>query len=403
MQFKFKAQKVSGEIYEGVREAPDKYFLYHELKREGDTLYDVREISTKNKWWNNIGEQLSSIRTHELIAFARNIGSMIEAGLSLSRALDVLIRQSKKKKLKEVLAGIRANVDKGETLSQSMQRYPKVFSPLFVYMTKAGEESGNLAESLKVVSNQLEKTYLFQKKLKGAMMYPAIIVCVMIVIGILMMIFIVPTLSATFKELGGELPLSTQFIIGVSNFLTGHFLTFLACLVLFISGVYSFLKSKVGHRSLDFFVLHMPIIAEITRETNAARTARTLSSLLTSGVDVIGATKITADVMQNSYYKTVVASLESHIQKGESMSSVFGKNEKLYPIFVSEMISVGEETGKLPHMLLEVAEYYEEDVERKTKDMSTVIEPFLMVFIGAVVGFFAIAMITPIYSLVDKI
>ncbi len=406
-KFHFKAQKSSGEVYEGDKDAADKFALYRDLKKEGETVFSAKALdATQSKFsrsFSHFSENFGSVNAHEQIMLARNLGSMMKGGLSLSRSLDVLSRQSKNKKLKMVLESLRGDISKGTSLSEAMKKFPKVFSPVFVYMAKAGEESGNLDESLKVVANQIERVYTLQKKIKGAMMYPGIIVTVMIIIAVLMFIFVVPTLASTFKDLGGELPLSTRFIIGISDILVNHFFLSIGSLVGFVVLLITLLRTPKGKRTMNFLLLHIPLISGITREVNAARITRTLSSLLSAGVEVMTAVTITADVIQNTYYKSALHSSLSRIEKGETISSTFAGQEKLYPVFVPEMISVGEETGKLSEMLIEVALFYEEDVDQKTKDISTIIEPFLMVMVGIAVGFFAVSILSPIYSLVNHI
>jgi type IV pilus assembly protein PilC len=199
------------------------------------------------------------------------------------------------------------------------------------------------------------------------------------------------------------LPLTTQFIIGLSDFIKNHF--FIALLLIIGVAVILYFSSKTtwGGRTIDFVLLRIPVIAPLVKETNAARTARTFSSLLTAGVDVILATQITIDVVQNVYYKEVLTKVKAVIEKGDPIAKVFEENERLYPPFVSEMVAVGEETGQLAGMFLNVATFYETEVEQKTKDMSTIIEPFLMIVIGLAVGIFAVSMIGPIYSIGDAI
>ncbi|MDO8590366.1 MAG: type II secretion system F family protein [bacterium] len=404
MKFKFKAQKANGEIYEGEREALDKFALYKDLKKEGDVALSASEVVAKKPLSiMNYFKFVGRVNMHDKIVLARNLGSMIEAGLPLSRALFVLERQSKKKKLKELFFALNDDIKKGKTLSQSMLNFPGVFSSLFISMVKSGEESGGLSGSLKSVAFQIETLYDLERKIRGAMIYPIIILSVMFIIGGLMMVYVVPTLTATFKDLHSELPTSTKIIIAVSDFLHDHTLAGISIILALIAFLYVFAKTKFGRRSFHYTLLHVPIISTIVKETNTARTARTLSSLLSAGVSVTSALSITADVLQNSYYKEVVRKAEASIEKGSPISGIFMEHDELYPIFLSEMLAVGEETGKISEMLSGVATFYEDEVAQKTKNMSTVIEPFLMVFIGAVVGFFAVAMITPMYSVMDNI
>lgn len=405
-KFNFKAVKPSGETYEAVRESADKFSLYKEVKNEGDAVVDVSEVKNGNGANFSISKLLSvfgKVKMHQKVVFTKNLGAMLSAGLSLSRALSIIERQTKNKKLKSSVASLGSDVSQGKTLSEAMKSHPQVFSKLLVAMVGAGEESGSLAESLTIVSVQMDNIYKLQKKVKGAMIYPAVIITVMLIIGVLMLVYVVPGLTESFKDVKVELPMSTKLVIFVSDFAKNHAVLGLVGIVAIIGGLYGWTRTKSGKRSLDFITLRLPVISNIIKETNAARTSRTLSSLLSSGVPVAQALGITGDVIQNSYYKEVLKKSQESVEKGNSISSVFIENDHLYPIFVGEMINVGEETGNMSKMLMETALFYENEVSQKTKDISTIIEPVLMVFIGTVVGFFAISMITPMYSLMDTI
>ncbi len=403
LTYKYKAVNASGQPYEGEMEAPDRFAVYRKVKSERGTVLYVNEVRKTFLFLGKLDSFVGRIKAYEKITFARNLGSMIDAGLSVTRALAVMEKQTKNKKLKEVLIGLNESISKGRSLSEGMKVFPKVFSQLFISMVKAGEESGNLAGSLRVVALQMDKSYSLSRKVRGALIYPAVILSVMVVIGVLMMVYMVPTLSSTFKGLGVELPLSTRAIIFISDFLRNHYFFVLFTALVVVGGLTMFLRTKKGKRTYDFTVIRLPVIGSIVKQINAARTARTLASLLSSGVDVVVALSVTKDVIQNSYYKEVLSKAETNIEKGEAMSIVFVEYENLYPIFVGEMMSVGEETGKMSEMLLGVAVFYEDEIDQKTKDMSTIIEPVLMVIIGIAVGIFAIAMLAPTYSLVEKI
>ncbi|MEO8637880.1 MAG: type II secretion system F family protein [Candidatus Taylorbacteria bacterium] len=403
MIFKYKYQIEGGEIKEGEGEAPDKFALYRQLKKDGIAVVSAQEKGPKSAFKLGSITIFSKVSTRDKINFARNMGAMLEAGLALSRILSVMERQTKNKKFKTLIQKTNDNIKAGKPLSDSLKEHGKTFSPLFISMVKAGEEGGTLVQALKILSTQMEKSYLLGKRLKGALIYPAVIIGVMLVIAVLMLMFVVPTLTSTFKELNVALPFSTRVVIFVSDFLKDN--TVIALILFLVVGFSLFfsLKTKKGKRIFDYVVLRIPVIGQITKETNSARTARTLSSLLSSGVEFVLAIDITGDVLQNSYYKEVLKEARVKVEKGEPISDIFEKNEALYPVFVGEMMSVGEETGKLGEMLVGVADFYENEVDQKTKDMSTIIEPVLMVFIGIAVGFFAISMITPMYTLVDAI
>ena len=401
MKFKFKAIKKDGGKYEGTRESNDKFTLYEELKTSGDTLISASVI-TKPKFEILI-PFVNSIPEHQKIIFTKNLGAMINAGLSLAKGLDILEKQITNVRFKKIIVSLEAEIRKGKPLSGACAEYPDVFSKLFISMVKAGEESGKLSESLLIVANQMDGSYKFQKKVKGAMIYPGVIISVMLIIGILMMVFVVPGITATFKDLNIELPTLTKILINTSDFLKNNILMTLFGIVLVCVAFYVFLRSKFGGRLFDFSILRLPVIGDLVKETNSARITRTISSLLSSGVPYAEAISITRDVVQNGYYKDILTTAISTVEKGGTISSVFMENTKLCPVFVAEMIVVGEETGKLPAMLMEVATFYEESVDQKTKNISTIIEPVLMVVIGFAVGFFALAIIKPIYSLTDSI
>ncbi len=402
-KFTYKALKSSGETYETVRESADKFALYREVKSEGDTVVSVSENKSGRFSFEKINNILSRVSMHEKIVFTKNLGAMLSAGLSLSRSLAIIEKQTKNKRLKNITVSLASSVSGGKTLSEGMKEFPGTFSKLLISMVGAGEESGSLADSLTIVSVQMDNIYKLQKKVKGAMLYPLIIVVVMFIIGTLMLIYVVPGLTKTFKEVNVSLPLSTRSIIFASDMIKNHSASVFVVMAIIIGILYAWTRTRKGKIALDFLVLHFPAISTIAKETNAARTARTLSALLSSGVPIGQALSITSDVVQNSYYKQVLNESKISVEKGGSISDVFVKNDHLYPIFVGEMINVGEETGNMAKMLMEVAIFYENEVEQKTKDMSTIIEPFLMVFIGAVVGFFAISMITPMYSIMNTV
>ncbi|MES3005073.1 MAG: type II secretion system F family protein [Patescibacteria group bacterium] len=388
---------------EGTMEASDKFALYNIIKKDGITIIGAEELMHKSTMevLNNL-PIFNSVKLHDKILFARNLSKMLDAGLPMTRALAIMQREAKGE-LKKVLTKLEDSLSKGVSLSEGMKQHPKVFSTLFISMVKAGEESGNLSISLQNVSLQMEKSYQLNKKIKGALMYPAVIICLMVAIGVLMMIYMVPTLTATFTSLKVELPLATRLIIGTSNFLVNYSLLVLVGVVALGFSVMYSIRTTKGQRFMDWFLLKLPIVGDMVKQINSARTGRTMSSLVSSGVDIVVALGVTKDVLQNSYYKEVLGEVQNTIQKGATISSVLSKHGNLYPVFVSEMAAVGEETGKIGDMLLSVALFYEEEIDQKTKDMSSVIEPFLMVFIGLAVGFFAISIISPIYSIGDSI
>lgn len=405
MRFSYTAKKNDGNVTTAVFDGESKSELFKELEKLNLTLLTYKEIQTRGL--GGLGEKFSiffgRIKMIDKITFARNLGNMLDAGLSFTRAIAVLEKQTKNKKFKEVYESISNDISAGKAFHEALQKFPKVFPPIFVFMVKAGEESGNLSESLKVVANQLEKTYVLQKKIRGAMIYPGVIISVMIIIGIIMMMTVVPKLTQTFAELKVNLPNSTQFIIWVSNTINHQFFILLGAVIAAMAAFYWGLHTVKGKKAFDWLIVRLPVIGRIIVEANAAKTSRTLSSLIGSGVNLIQSVEITRDVLQNVYYKNILTETIAAVEKGKSLATAIEQNERLYPVFVPEMIAVGEETGKLSSMLQGVAVFYENEVEQKTKDLSTIIEPLLMVIVGAAVGFFAVSMITPMYSVMNNL
>jgi len=405
MLFSYKAKSKNGELVDGILESADRFALSRELRSRELTPVSIAEKNSSYSFnlmafLNNFFSRVSIV---ELILFTKNLSGMLRAGLSLSRALSVLEKQTKKQNFNKILVALSQEVNAGGTLSSGFAKFPNVFSKLFVSMTKAGEESGNLTGAISEVGANLEKAHSLTKKVRGALIYPGVILSAMIVIGILMFAFVVPTLAKTFKELDVALPFSTRIIVWLGNFFSNNLILTFIILILLVITIIKLSHSKFMAKYIDFLTIRLPIIGGLTKELNTARTARTMSSLLLSGVSITRAVEITEDVVQNIYFKEVLNKVKIAIEKGSPFSAVFEENSNLYPIMMSEMTEVGEETGKLSDMLLQIALFYEEEIENKTNNLSTVIEPILMIIIGAGVGFFAISMISPLYSVLDNI
>ncbi|MCA9365674.1 type II secretion system F family protein [Candidatus Kaiserbacteria bacterium] len=405
--FVYIGEDATGNEVKNTVEADDRFTVYDIARENGHTVSSVDEASGFSLSGlikiDQLNYFLSRVKDDELVMMTRNLGSMLKAGLPLSRCLTVIERQTKNLRLKKIMKNLQASINKGDQFDEALREYPETFDNLYVAMVKAGEESGSLSDVLDILSIQMQRSSSLKKKIKGAMIYPAIVLIIMVGIGFLMMIYVMPTLVSVFEGMGSELPKTTQTLIDVSNFVNNYTLVSIGIILGFFVGTYYSLKSKYGKIASAWLIVRLPVIGNIAKEVNAARTSRTLASLLSSGVDVLRSISITEEVVQNHFYKKVLAEAAVRVEKGSPLSEVFTENEKLYPVLVGEMILVGEETGNISNMLKELAEFYETEVERKTKDLSTIIEPLLMVVIGGTVGFFALAVIGPIYSISDSI
>jgi type IV pilus assembly protein PilC len=401
--FKYTGEDQDGNKIVKVVTADDRYAVYDIARKDNNKVLSVEENTEfsikKSLNLDKINFYLGRVSNDELVMMTRNLGSMLTAGLTLTRALSVIERQSTNHRLKGVIKRIIEKINSGNQFYEALKDTPEVFSDLYVAMIKAGEESGNLAESLKTLSIQMERSSNLTKKIKGAMIYPSIVMIVMLIIGVLMMIYVLPQITSVFKNMSLDLPATTIFLINSSDFFVENTFLAIGSIVLLITGFLYFLKTKIGKIYSSWIVVRLPVIGTMAKETNSARTARTMSSLLDSGVDVLQSIEITEEVVQNVFYKKVLREARTRVEKGTPLSEVFIERTDLYPILVGEMILVGEETGQISTMLNELALFYENEVERKTKDLSTIIEPILMVVIGTVVGFFALALISPIYSI----
>lgn len=403
MKIKYEAMKRGGQTYTATAEFASKQELFQMIKDRGETVLSTEEVRPLNFLKKLDSINIGGVKEEQKILFARNLSAMLDAGLPLSRALDVILKQAKKGVFKDVVQEINSEVSIGTSFSDALHKQEKHFPPLFIAMVAAGEESGSMTKTLSDIADQMEKSYKLKKKVKGAMMYPGVIVSAMILIGILMMIFVVPTLTAVFIDMNVDLPASTKAVIWVSDTLKANiFLTF-GSLIAVVGLFVWWIKTPAGNRIFNWVVMRLPVVGFIVKEVNVSRIATTFGSLLGSGVEITRSLEITEDVIQNPYYKPVLAEARESVQKGAPISSVLEKHEFLFPPLITEMAAVGEETGKVSELFNRVGGFYSDDVEQKTKNISTIIEPVLMVFIGIAVGFFAISMLTPMYSLTSSI
>lgn len=403
--FTYKAlRKEDNTTYESTIEAKDRFEVYNVVRKEGGQVISVSE---KKKFSFNanidVTRYVSRIKDEDRILFMRNLGAMLHAGLPLVRALNVIERQTRKAKIKDIVTAMIKSIEQGGALSVGMEQHPKMFSGLVISMVRAGEESGSLIETLKNISDQLEQTSELKKKVRGAMLYPLIVVSALLIVGVIMLVYIVPTLTKVFTDMNVELPFTTRIVVGLSDFLATHFILGLLIAGVSIGAYIAALRTERGKIIFESIFLRVPVIGQLMREVNSARTGRTLASLLSAGVSMLAAMDITCDVVQNRHFRTVLEAAKKQVEAGKPLAEVFTKSDQLYPPLVGELIAVGEETGALPDMLREVATYYEKEVEQKTKNMSAVIEPFLMLIVGGGVGFFAVSMISPIYSITSNI
>jgi type IV pilus assembly protein PilC len=399
----YTAKSFSGEGRTGILETRDEHQLASILRQEGYILISANLEEAGKKKFEFSLPFFGGISLTEKAMFTRNLRIMVAAGISLPRSLETLASQSKNKKFTKALINIAEEITKGRSFSDSLASHSDIFSELFISMVKIGEEAGTLEDVLNVLTNQMEREHELRSRIQGAMIYPAVIISAMIGIGVLMLIVVIPKLAQTFQELNVELPSTTRFVIALGNFLAKKW--FLVLLIgLFLAVLLRFiLKTKVGRKTADFLTLKIPIISPIIRKTNSASTVRTLSSLITSGVPIVRSLEIVSGAVENVYFQETLKEASEKVRKGSKLSEALRPYQGLYSPMVIQMIEVGEETGETSTILTKLADFYEEEVANATKNLSSVIEPVLMLLIGAAVGFFAVSMIQPIYGMLGAI
>lgn len=404
-KFLYTARSTSGEPRTGELVATDEKSLAQQLRADGFILTSTHEVASgvKEKRPMKFLENFGTIPMKEKLFFTRNLSVMIASGLPIGRSLANLALQTKNKKFQGILQEAYTDVQKGTTFSDALERHPKTFNDLFVNMVRVGEIGGTMEESLNILTIQIEKEHNLMSKVRGALVYPAVILFAMLAVGVLMLTYILPQILGVFADMEVELPPMTLFVIALSDAFRNHGVLIA---VMFIGGGIGgkiFLGKPLGKRMLSWLVLHLPAIKNIVIKVNAARFARIYSSLLRSGVSVVSAMDIVADTLGNYYYRDVVHEGREKIQKGMELSAILGEHTELFPVILVQMAKVGEETGKTEEMLMKIAEFYEEEVSQITKNMSSIIEPILMLVIGCGVGFFAVAMLQPMYSVLENI
>lgn len=352
---------------------------------------------------NNYVMKLSKVPVKEKLFFVQHLSIMLKSGISLAIALKTLSVQTENKYFSTILNEIAGEVEKGKTFSESLSPYSKVFGELFINMIEAGELSGKLEAVLGELFTQMKKEHKLISKVKGALTYPAVICIAMFGIGTFMIVVIIPKMTSMFTELGTELPLPTKILIGISDVLIKHGIISVLVFVTLIFSIVKILKTEKGLYLFQSFLLNMPIISPIVKKMNLARFARNISSLLKTDIMIIKSFQITANVISNLHYRKIINEMSQKIKKGGKISEIIASYPKLFPPIVTQMVAVGEETGELDNILVELAEFYEEEIDQIMENLPSLIEPLLILAMGVGIGGIAIAILMPMYSIGNAI
>ena len=348
-------------------------------------------------------QKLTSVPLAEKLFFIQHLGIMLKAGISLSTALKTLAKQTTNKRFARIIADISRNVEKGVSFTESLKPHEKIFGQLFINMIESGEISGKLEEVLKRLYLQFKKNHELVSKVKGALIYPIVILIAMSGIGTFMMIAVVPKITAMFKDFNAELPLVTKLLIKFSDSLVANGLLYLVALIVVILTIVQLIKTKRGRYAFHGLLLKLPIFSPIIKKINLARFARTTSSLLKTDIMIIKSFQIAANVLGNVHYRQALMEMSDKIKKGGTINEVVANYPKLFPPVVAQMIAVGEDTGELDYILEELAEFYEGEIDQTMNNLPAIIEPILILVLGLVVGGMAVAVIMPMYALTSAI
>lgn len=404
MKVNYTAKGYSGKIKSGQINVKDERELAYQLREEGFILTSFNEIEEGGKKTKiAFFDRFSGIPLSEKMMFTRNLSVMISSGLPISKTLKNLSIQTKNKKFIKILNVIQEDVQAGNPFSDGLARFPAIFNELFVNMVRVGETGGNLEEVLNILANQLERDHDLLRKVRGALVYPAVILVAMIGIGIIMMTYVIPQITKVFTDMNVELPLLTKFVIGLSTVLIKYWWLVIAIFLALAIGIKIFFSTAIGRKIWGFISIHIPLIGSIVIKVNCARFSRIHSSLLKSGISVTKALEILSRTLNNFYYQRAFKRAIGGVQKGVNLSKIIYEEKRIFPVLVPQMLEVGEETGKTEEVLAKLAEFYEEEVSQITKNLSSIIEPILMLIIGGAVGVFAVSIIQPMYSVMDNI
>ena len=401
--FAFKALDLAGASTRGELEADDKQQVASQLRGKGLIVLDIAE----KKSAADVGDMLARfkrVKAQELTIATRQLSTMVSSGMSLLRALYVLEEQTKSDKLKEALIQTRKDVEAGISLSDALRKHPDIFNDLYIAMVEAGELGGILEETLQRVADQLEKDDSLRRQVKSAMMYPSLIGGFALTVLLALVTFLVPVFEKIFKDFGGDLPAITKLTVAMSHFVTSQWYIGLALVVGSVVGFKKWKASEKGREQWDRFKLRIPFkIGDIVQKVALARFSRTYSALIAAGVPMLQAIEITGRTAGNRVVEKAMEQVRESVKAGGSIAQPMRGEPTAFPSMVVQMVAVGEETGALETMLSKVADFYEDEVAATLKALTSILEPLMIVVVGAIVGFIVISMYMPMFKVYDQI
>lgn len=399
--FSYKARDETGKVVSGLVEAPSEQAAARLLREK--SLFVVTLAQTKQRMtFENVLMRFKRVGFTDVVNFTRQLATMVTAGLSLPESLTILRTQTTNPVFAQVLLDIEHQITGGGNLADSLSKFPKVFSPIYIALVRAGESSGTLDKVLNRMAETLESQREFRSKVRGAMIYPVIILLGMVGVIFVMMTVVIPKLTDLYKDFGVELPFTTQLLITMSSFFVHFWWLMIGAAV---GGWWLFDKwrhTPVGELTVDSLILKIPVLGELTKKVILVDFTRTLGMLIASGIHILDGLHILKDSLGNVLFRNAIGEIASKVEKGFPLGTTFAQYD-VFPPIVSQMVKVGEETGKMDETLVKVSKYFETESEHLVKGLTTAIEPIIMVVLGLGVGFIVISVVTPIYNLTNQI
>ena len=398
--FKYSALNANGRLKRGTIVAISENEALLRLSQKELNVKSIADATYSLE--SKIAKLIAPIKNKDLVVFTRQFSVMISASVPVVESLTVLIEQTKNLSLKSMISEIAFEVDSGSFLSDSFAKRPKIFSEFFVNIIRSGETSGKLDEVLNYLADEMEKSYDISSKVRGAMIYPIFVIAALVGVGIILMVYVIPNLTAILTETGAELPLSTKIVIGASNFLQKYLILVIVFVVAVIFAIRFYGKTYAGRRNLDIIKLKMPIFGKLFQYIYLMRFARSLATLLKGGVTITRSLEIVAKVVNNTIYQELILETLESINDGHPFAEVFDRSDKYMPKMVPQMISVGERTGKIDIVLDKINDFYSRESTNMLDNLSKLMEPIIMVVMGVGVGIMVAAVLLPMYNLASQ-
>jgi type IV pilus assembly protein PilC len=400
--YAFKALDLAGAPSKGEMEAGDKQAVAAQLRSKGLIVVDIEEQTPANA--GDILARFKRVKADELVIATRQLSTMVNSGMSLLRSLYVIEEQTENDKLREIFVEVRKDVEAGLALSDALRKHPEIFNDLYVAMVQAGETGGILDSTLIRVAEQLEKDAALRRQIKAAMVYPAMIASFAFIVLFALVAFLVPVFEKIFKDFGGDLPAITKFTVWLSHLATERFYLLFGGMFAIVWAFRTWKKTESGRMQWDRLKLKFPMkIGDIVQKVALARFSRTFSGLIAAGVPMLEAIDITGKTSGNKVIEKAMLEVRESVKKGGSLTAPMMEVPEAFPVMVTQMIGVGEETGALETMMTKIADFYEEQVAAAVKALTSILEPIMIVVVGAIVGFIVIAMYLPMFKVYDQI